>query len=1054
MVARWSLATIALGLFGIGCLGGGDPPPVPEDELPVVTLTPTRQDLTVPEDAVLVAEARYADGSLATGGHFQWSTGALPPLRREPPLEESPLEEGRSQATLRSPGTRGYLQVLVRWEVCDENGDHCRFTDQALSVVSWFGDTPTEIVPPTDAISLAVGERRPYQPFVLADGGERAPAAMSLVEYEVADTTIASVDEHGVLEGLSAGTTTLTLRGGTAEPMEVPLTVTMDALGPPPDGGGLISSVRFADFDGPTRTVAPITRRMGVDGRGWPAVLFSMGIRVDPYQGQPLYLAQWTGTGFGFEIVTPLFDYFPSEYRMDVDGDGAPVVVWFHEDAADGGFLRVATRPADRPTEWAVRDLPMGPTEVHPRYTFRRLATPGVLGDGGGGAWVAWSVLDDAPGPCRAHVRLARVTADAIETEDLFDQDIEPVAGISCHDTFVAIGVPPLELLLAPPAAGSDRPQLLVRRGTPPQTEGLSAFLYRHDGATWERRKVLPYALEIDPSLDDVMTQPSEVSLAWADYDDARAFAAWHYTFPDGVGRQRSVTWHASLDDLWDQVPPPRSVEFGDGALDHVYGLAVRDDRWIGMSRIGPMMRVNTEELAFRDDPISDVHPEAPLDDDAYFYADAVYGFAGRGDRIHVMWQPGDEPGADRLHYGVATSNAPSRTDDPETVGRRLGPGVTFTPVPGPMQLVMDDGTRVAFKGDDGTGRDGTYVPREDTVIPNAWTGGRLLRSDGPDAPFASVETSLDSLSLELEHLRARGSTLWVIDTLVDAAVWRSDDRGTTWSMWRAIPGLRDVSDVEFDENGTLWVYGGTSGDESHLGRFAQVASATTTYEEIDISGTPFTGLRPANFLVVDGGAVHLIAWSRTDARSARFGLDGRLLEATTGNPGDHGPIEIVAGPLASPDAWVLLGLTQMGCGAQLFVLRLARDLSGFERADIPGCWSQGAGYPPYLIRLPDGRLVAAGALVSGRDAVRASFVTSDDEGDTWTAPRALLPDERGRGQRIGGLHAEPGGSLLAYVGDDESLRGYVTGPAVGTVAPEGVGLPPLRWSAVRVDDP
>ena len=138
MVARWSLATIALGLFGIGCLGGGDPPPVPEDELPVVTLTPTRQDLTVPEDAVLVAEARYADGSLATGGHFQWSTGALPPLRREPPLEESPLEEGRSQATLRSPGTRGYLQVLVRWEVCDENGDHCRFTDQALSVVTDF----------------------------------------------------------------------------------------------------------------------------------------------------------------------------------------------------------------------------------------------------------------------------------------------------------------------------------------------------------------------------------------------------------------------------------------------------------------------------------------------------------------------------------------------------------------------------------------------------------------------------------------------------------------------------------------------------------------------------------------------------------------------------------------------------------------------------------------------------------------------------------------------------------------------------------------------------
>lgn len=1052
MKRKWIVGLALVAVLATACKKNGSSPP-PTGELPTVTLTPPRQDLTATEDAQMRAEARFGDGTPATGGEFRWRTFELNGTRRIDVEATSP-EPGVSEGVIPPPGGDTVLQVLVLYEICDADGARCMRSNEVQVVVTWFGGTATLIVPPTESISLAVGERRPYQPFAIHEGpGGHTVAAPSGLAYAIADPSIARVDERGVLSGVATGETTLTIRGD-AVSVDVPVSVIDAELGPPPDGRLTLSSVAFADLTDIVRVDSGISRRMGVDARGWPTVMYRMVIRPGhPVGGRPIYISAWTGTGFGFELVTPLVDHWPEFIRMDVDGGGAPYVVWFYRDAAEGGFLRVAHRAVDAFTEWSTRDLPVGPTGSHPLYAFDDIAVPGVLGRREGGAWVAYSILDEPDGECISRIRLADVTADRLEVEDVYSEDIPPVPMVSCHDVFDSMSEHPLGLHLAPPTAGSPRPQLIVRRPLKPTPEGRQAMLHRHDGSRWERRRVLPYPIEIDPDsgIPDDRTMPTELSVAWHDDAEGDPFAAWQFIFAGAAG-PTAFTRHATLNSLWDQVRPPREMMHGEG-VGNVFALAARDHRYIGAIRVGPLVDVYPDDFAFLDDALSAFFPETDHGDDIHHFELPTLAYAGRGARLHFVWQ---QPRSQALEYGVVTTPVASTTDDAETRGRRLGPDVSATIAPTAVRHVMADGTRLFLRtgGGQRPGQStlGAYRPSDD--LPPRWPGvtGQLMRSDGPDDPFAPVESTLDGLSADLFHMRSRGDVLYVINSLVTAEVWRSDDRGRTWSMWRPIPGWRHVDAVEIDGNGTMWLTGGAPGDASHLVRFVQVHHPTTSLEEIDLTGTPFE-TREAAALRITDDRVHLLAFSLAGSRIATFDLAGTLMSSASTAIDDPG--DVSADPIAVPDGWLWHGRDPAGCGSLQYVLIAAPDLSSYERVDLPGCWTSSGVDPMQIAQLTDGRIVIAGTMIVGRDEDDAVYLVSDDGGRTWSDPTPLLPAEGGRGEHLGALLAEPSGGLLAFVGNDQSMRGFIHNDVFSFFRSQpSVGAPVFHYSVVRVDAP
>lgn len=311
--------------------------------------------------------------------------------------------------------------------------------------------TPTSALTPVPLLPspLAVGERRPMQVFYPSRdaGGEVCVFAPAPLRYAVADPSIARVDASGVVEGLRPGDTELIVSvdaGGQEITARTPISVGTHAMGPPAPGhlplldpAGGWSFERRNELYGFRSGNAPLALRPD----GSPMLLVHGQVRVTPTTGctAPLTLFTWSGSGFGVEVVSDVFEATGGE-SVVVDPNGHEYLVWHDEAWSDGIHgvsvgpgLQVLDRPAGTPSGgWRRRRLSVWVDPPHPASgeigndAAASRFMPAVQTHPTEGVWVYYAG------------RLAHVTEDDIVYDDIdylargwtdFWEDDPPFAG-------------------------------------------------------------------------------------------------------------------------------------------------------------------------------------------------------------------------------------------------------------------------------------------------------------------------------------------------------------------------------------------------------------------------------------------------------------------------------------------------------------------------------------------------------------------------------------------------------------------------------------------------
>ncbi len=1043
----------ALAVFIASWLAGcpePDPDRPDPPETPILgPFDPARVVATPDQPIDARIEARFADGSLAGGGEWSWLLLSLSGREPEPAFTEASPEPGVRVVSIAPSGWLGILQVVVRYRLCadPDDGATCADAVPAVLEVEYVSGEADEILPPTESIALAVGERRPYQPFTVA----RGPGAASLigaqierVEYETDDPAVASVDARGLLEGISAGETTLRFRSGSAR-AEVPVIVTEATLGPPPDGrvAVLVGSQTAEDR---ARQDAGLEGRLDVDARGWPAYLLFAGPAVPSYR-PPLFVAQWTGTGFGYEQVSESHEQ-TARPRLAVDAEGNVVVTW-----TDEAVARVAMRRVDAPLEWTVSTLDIGEgAEISSLRGFGYdPPSPGILGRPEGGAWITYTPLvsEPAEGACPYYLRLF---------------DVEPGAPIAHEDFCLADPAlfwqaagdpnvePPISIQLAPYAGDPrGRPQVFLTTLEPDFLDGaVFGYLLRPGLTGFEMRHLLPRIYEPTGELD--LRLMPETAFVTPGASGDRPWATWMRIRPaTPTGPSEVSVSHATLDELWDGAPllPPFHLEstFGGGADPIVFGLGARDQRYLGVVSTAPMIRVEPTGMRFLEDPNSALHPDRVEWSDPDYADAAALAMRGHGERLHFVWQQNIDRVLSHV-YGAITVPERSTTATSEDDGQRIHVNAS-TPSPQIPMLELADGSRIlSTRGGGGRPEHGATTTTEFGPIPEACGIGRM-RSPGAGAPFVEwgdPMCSVDYFTWWTEH----EGVVWALDGL---EIHRSDDGGRTFRRWLEVPGWNAIGEILVDHQGTLWVSGRVTGADGRVGFVARVATSTA-FEELDFTGTPLEGVMPSHLRVV-GDELH-VSNLGLSSRLAVFDLSGNyrrgamLARSTTG--------DLLTWTLHPTETgWMFFGHRGSSGDPQHFVVHVDRDYTREDVVPVGDPSWLPASLPEQMqppVTLPDGRIAVAHVRRSGVEREEAFLVTSADGGRTWTEPRALLPPTAGYGQRIASLSVGTDGALLVLVGDNEALRSFENWEYIYPPDMWPALFPHFAYRLVRIADP
>ena len=394
-----------------------------------------------------------------------------------------------------------------------------------------------------DQLTLGVGEARPFQgvPLGLLPEDQREPGRAITpshedVTYQAAPANVITVDEFGILRAEGVGQGELTIRAG-RESIVVPVTVQDRPLFAATPG-----SVKLSDrpMDPPfNEGLAPRrpTHSLALTPQGRPLVVhsptsFEVSSRSRGLWRRPIWLSQWTGSGFGYERISR-HHHDSVEPFVGVGSDGTVVTGYRDVTLEEVHVLRRAGNV--RAGGWARATLPLrpvfdGPTPPRPNA---RLAAPMRFATfpGDAGVWVAYAFAYDMrlwgaepadlgqTGACTRGLRLAWIPNDG--DPDVSNVTMEEVDVAAC--TAMRDGTAPYwgHLRMAPGDGGT--PVVMGTLTAANAEPEHRAFVL--DGTTWrEDDTQAGPAVAYSPALD----RPAEIvhteDLTWT----------WALPLPDG----------------------------------------------------------------------------------------------------------------------------------------------------------------------------------------------------------------------------------------------------------------------------------------------------------------------------------------------------------------------------------------------------------------------------------------------------------------------------------------------------------------------------------------
>ncbi|MFO0584878.1 MAG: hypothetical protein U0229_21605 [Anaeromyxobacter sp.] len=452
-LARSGLAGVALVFALAGCPktgggGGGGGGPTIDVKLEGLTERAFHVSRTLDE---LVFEVRVLtpDGAPHPTARFWWNyPGHLyGGLLSTPDPDMTYVEEtgagGLQRLRVRSTKTkRGgiyvgcYADVFGALPDIPEHQAVC-----APQAVRFWGGKALDLVLPVPDVKLGVGEVRSIQPLALAEASDlNGGASDEEVTCTVADPAIAAVTSTSsrcVFTAKAVGQTTFTAHAGTAS-RSWPLAVTAAVPGPPPasplpSGLGVLKA--RAPSEDPPPGVAP-GRGAGVSGTGVSPPSFSSFAVVIPatllvsspkgdlafgaWFSQRQAVFEWTGTGFGWTVLSPPWVAALHPPVLGYDARGAlyaaimgypELLVAAREPGAAPGAFQVKPLPAtDAVTGVELSQLDDSDPVPRPREGSAWWST---LPREGGGQWLAWIAVkgwDEYPHKrCRFVLELAEL---------------------------------------------------------------------------------------------------------------------------------------------------------------------------------------------------------------------------------------------------------------------------------------------------------------------------------------------------------------------------------------------------------------------------------------------------------------------------------------------------------------------------------------------------------------------------------------------------------------------------------------------------------------------
>jgi hypothetical protein len=887
--------------------------------------------------------------------------------------------------------------VMVRVHGGTERAPESRDTLSARVV--GYGGEPLEVLGYQPVIRMAPAERRAAHSFTLAGYPNGADQTIRVsgddpTTYQILDTSVATVDAHGVITAVAVGTTSLVTTHGDRS-QTVPVEITAQTLGPPgPD----------RDIDLALGTTNPWARlrntgvdsRMVVDGRGYPHIAYE-ALKA---QAGSVVIASWTGTGFGFETVSrPYEKVIDQPIKLAVDDSDRLYVVYL----GPNGYVLAERAASAGPADWTYRELDIdhpdagavGPgveTKGWATYVPLQAHVVSVLPRPGGGVWVAYRTIHHLPDhgvdvSCAQLVRLAEVTTSAITYHaTVRDDRFTASSRLDCAYDRLVSDYEPLALL-----AGTGPAVDVVT--TLPTVDADGLVRMRLAGAAWNRELLLPAQ---DSVLNDVLGRPH----------DLRKVAVVRAREPGQVDQVVGAYCAApnSTDDGFLEIVAPGlggrrwRVTAEIDACESMRAFQAGPYLYFGGAQAGPVVRTWPYGGDRIDDPFGGF-AETP----EYFYTlegSAVHGgllFEVFGGRLYTNQLP----------------PSPALPSGDELEGVRLG-GDAQTPIVTTPPIVRADGSRLLLS---------------DTA------SGALLTSTGPGQPWSVVDRRADDATLaDVRRIWAIPGVLFAeragANTTPEFA--RSLDGGATWLQWGSISETQATRASLVTPEGQAFVvldsaeifFAGAVGTSPLFVSLGDLPAALASTHQV-MTGTngPVQGIvrRGDEILVVtvlrqnNNNTQHVLVqrFGRTDGAALGY----RLIDL--GFP-SYREIEVSRAAVDGTGA-IYLPLWEPGHIAFTRMLAVIDPASGgFTIETI----ASNGHLDLRLERLADGRLAAVYSEAAA--ANRRQVVMRTRETSGWSS--ATVVRAGGRAQIVDAIAAEPGGGLLVVMGDNVALSRDLAG--------------------------
>lgn len=750
------------------------------------------------ETVELRVEVRDEGGGVATDYRARWEVRRTDDGRGGFTQASASPEAGVEVLTLTAAEPLEVEAYLFVEGLCPMCGN----ASSPTATVTFWGGPAERIVVAARSISLAVGEVRPFAAYAVND----ADVSHHAVSYAIDDAGVASL-EGSVLTGLAVGTATLTLTAeGTTRAIAVEV---VDApLAAPADGHyPLFEGTVRADNTDPRLYVAPMREeRMAVDSRGWPATTLL------PFEGtgvyrQPMLVARWTGTGFGYERLEAAHDGAHGA-RVAFDEDDRLFVVY------QTGFPpRLHLASAERGSlAWTDVELTTGATAGEdPQVPGRRASDPlarSFLPRPGGGVTLAWDYVSDVP--CHRVIWIARVAGDGTVEEPERLRYVE-----ACRATEPE---PWTWLYLVPGSEPAGWPDVLLWRREARVLDQLT----RNAANDWTTSELLPARYEDVAHPDEVRV--FDLTVVRPSAAGEPTVLAWRSYPPGGSGNYH---WVRTLDELRAPVELPLSSPLRPpgSSRDSFFGAHAAGQIFLWNAEAAPIGRVDRYRHFFHDDPVFPAYGDEGAPGEPH-------AVAGRLDRLHVVLTEDD-----RTDYAVATPPVQASLDATVSEGQRVEDSARQGPARSALGIDAD-GTRWLAT-------EATTFPTSVGYYLSGWPEhdnprGGVFRATASGA-FARVGDSFASG----ESAIARTGGVWLGGRVttggVGTTIHASADGGT-WAPIHALSAATssDLTGVLVHSTGPAFAVGWESSTLLAVRLSTPTAGATVT--DLMASASPISG--------------------------------------------------------------------------------------------------------------------------------------------------------------------------------------------------------------------